>query len=731
MGKRWSCNLVKSALKNNMSMVTPEIKERSMPKPTYEELEKRVNELEKIAGDLIDTAMDQEDQELFDLSVLCNISQALASTMDLDELLVIIIDEVNKALLTEGAGVLLYDEHRGDLYWRQLRDTRQILAPMSEALRLPLDSSIAGWVFRNNRPARVNDTSKDSRYYPEMTNRSGFEIRKVLQVPLNSRDKTIGVLMAMNKIGGDFTEQDEALLSSMAGSMALAIDNATVYKKLKNSHDDLEMIYRSSMALATTMDLDHLLYVVINELRTALDSEAAGVLLHDERRGDLYWKEVQDEQGLIQGKSADLRLPLDKSISGQVFNSGEPALLNDPTSNPQFFKPFEDRAGFIIRNEIIVPLHTREKTIGCLVVLNKKEGQFSEDDVHVLTSLAGVVALAVENASFFEEMLKSYRELENLNRVKSKILNHLSHELRTPLAIIRGTLATMERKLGDMEIKDFDRPLARMNRHVQSLNRLESQVESIIMTGYSWERRYITEFLQAALDLMEVQTEWTPEIEKATSVIHKWLEKTFPIRQDELERINIREFGRPLFDYIRSKADQEKRDVKLDFELQDGELLIPGHVLHAVMEGLIRNAIEATPDKGLVKVNGRVKGNRYVLTVTDTGIGIPDKDKELIFGGFYPVQDTENYASKRPYSFNAGGKGIDLLRIRMFSELYGFNLTFNSERCPHLISREDQSPVDEEYCRQCRFSADCSHSGGSEFVVGFPLADEKSSPIGV
>ena len=137
----------------------------------------------KLQSDLIDSALELEHHELFELSVLCNISEALASTIDLDELLVIIINEVNKALLTEGAGVLLYDENRGDLYMRQVRDARGILEPQSEALRLPIDSSIAGWVFTNNRPARVNDTSKDPRYYPEMTRKSGFEIRKVLQVP--------------------------------------------------------------------------------------------------------------------------------------------------------------------------------------------------------------------------------------------------------------------------------------------------------------------------------------------------------------------------------------------------------------------------------------------------------------------------------------------------------------------------------------------------------------------
>ncbi|MFH0959928.1 MAG: GAF domain-containing protein, partial [Pseudomonadota bacterium] len=655
-----------------------------MTKPTYEDLETRVKELELLTGQLIDNAMDEETHELFDLAVICNISQALASTTDLDELLLIVIDEVNKALLTEGSGVLFYDENRGDLYWRQVKDSRKILAPQTEDLRFPMDKSIAGWVFQNNKSAIVNDTSKDPRYYPGISAKSGFQISKVLQVPLRTPEKTLGVLMAMNKIGGDFTEQDETLLGSMASSVALAVENATFYKKVKQSKDALEMLYRSSMAITTTMDLDHLLEVIITDLRNAMETEAGGVLLYDERRNDLYWREVQDSRGLINPSGTDVRIPIKNSISGQVFQTGEGALINDPNENPLFFKTFEKITGLVIRNEIIVPLNTREETIGCLVVMNKKDGRFTQDDVQLLTSLAGVVALAVENATFFQEMLNSYKDLENMNRVKSKVLNHLSHELRTPLAIIRGTLVNMEKKLLEKGISDFDNAMSRMNRHLQSLSRLETQVESIIMTGYSWEKRYITGFLQSALDLMDVQSEWTPEIKNAAAVIHKWLEKTFPTRHDRLDLIDMKQFGVSVAQFVRVKADEQKRDVGITFDMEPGKLLIPTHVLQAIMEGLIRNAIEATPNGCQVRVDGKTQGSRYILSVKDTGVGIPDKDKELIFEGFYPVQDTENYSSRRPYSFNAGGKGIDLLRIRMFSELYGFRLSFSTKRCPNL-----------------------------------------------
>jgi len=501
-----------------------------------------------------------------------------------------------------------------------------------------------------------------------------------------------------------------------------------VYKRLKKSRDDLEMIYRSSMALGSTMDLDHLFRVVLGELRTALDTEAAGVLLYDEHQGDLFWRAAEDDKGLLSAKAADIRLPLETSVSGQVFQTGEPALVNDPASHSLFFKPFEQKTGFNIRNEVIVPLHTREKTIGALVVINKRDGQFADDDVHLLSSLAGVVALAIENATFFEELVTSYRELEDLNRVKSKILNHLSHELRTPLAIIRGTVINMQRKLKEQGIHAFDRALERMNRHLISLNRLEAQVESIMMTGYSFEKRYITLFLQAALDLMEVQAEYTPEIKRASDVIHQWLEKTFPARRDTLERIDIKQYSEPVFDFIRRKTEEAGRKVALEFNLHNNaQLLIPSHVLRAIIEGLIRNAIEATPEHGSVLVTGHVKGDRYIFTVKDTGIGIPDKDKEFISAGFYPVQDTDDYSTGRQYSFNAGGKGIDLLRIRMFSELYGFRLSFKSQRCPHLDSSGDNCPADALQCPHCQSAADCARYGGSEFVVDFPLADSKAA----
>ena len=188
--------------------------------------------------------------------------------------------------------------------------------------------------------------------------------------------------------------------------------------------------------------------------------------------------------------------------------------------------------------------------------------------------------------------------------------------------------------------------------------------------------------------------------------------QTFPTRKDTPERINAREFGDEVLSTIREKVREAKRDIDLQFDLEpDAELLIPPHILQAVMEGLIRNGIEATPDHGSVTVTGRIKGDRYLIVVKDTGVGIPEKERELIFQGFYPVQETDDYSSGRPYSFNAGGKGIDLLRIRMFSEVYAFRLVFTSKRCPKLEELSQETRGEASRCERCESSERCAEFG--------------------
>ena len=169
------------------------------------------------------------------------------------------------------------------------------------------------------------------------------------------------------------------------------------------------------------------------------------------------------------------------------------------------------------------------------------------------------------------------------------------------------------------------------------------------------------------------------------------------------------------------RPDFSHRD--LDLKLKAAALpkiTIPPAVLTKVIKGLVKNAVENTPDEGKIRVSVTSTGNATVLEVKDFGVGILQDHQMRIFEGFYPTQQTAAYASKRPFDFNAGGKGADLLRMKIFSERFGFTLDFTSKRCRHLPSSAHVCPGAVHYCEGCEMPEDCFDSGGSSFKAIFP-----------
>jgi len=102
-------------------------------------------------------------------------------------------------------------------------------------------------------------------------------------------------------------------------------------------------------------------------------------------------------------------------------------------------------------------------------------------------------------------------------------------------------------------------------------------------------------------------------------------------------------------------------------------------------------------------------------------VGIIPEHQAHIFEGFFPTQDTMLYASKKPFEFNAGGRGADLLRMKIFSERLGFKISMTSSRCIHIPGSGDICPGRISACGFCKSPEDCSRSGGTTFRVTFPV----------
>jgi len=143
------------------------------------------------------------------------------------------------------------------------------------------------------------------------------------------------------------------------------------------------------------------------------------------------------------------------------------------------------------------------------------------------------------------------------------------------------------------------------------------------------------------------------------------------------------------------------------------------------VEGLVRNAVENTPDGGAIRVKVREGGEKITLEVTDSGVGITADHQAYVFDGLFHTRETDRYTSKKPYDFGAGGKGLDLLRMKVYSQRFGFDLSMASRRCVHIPTERDQCPGDISECSHVSNEEECALSGGTTFTVSFPAKKDR------
>jgi signal transduction histidine kinase len=138
----------------------------------------------------------------------------------------------------------------------------------------------------------------------------------------------------------------------------------------------------------------------------------------------------------------------------------------------------------------------------------------------------------------------------------------------------------------------------------------------------------------------------------------------------------------------------------------------------------VRNGVENTPDGGTIDVMVKQVGDDVHFIIHDHGVGIAEEHRKHIFEGFFPTQETDAYCTGHPFDFNAGGKGADLLRMKIFSERFHFRLDMESERCPHIPGENDVCPGSVDRCDACAGADECAGSGGTVFTVIFPVSQE-------
>ena len=547
--------------------------------------------------------------------------QQMRSIIELDSLASSTIDMIINAMQVRHACLLMPSTETGDYTVVAFRG----LPNATTQYRIENDSLFVRWLEREKRFLHSREIDVIPQLQALRLNDLEvlYHLEGELYIPLSVQDRLTGILVLGPKLSQQlFTTRDLQLLSAVSSQIAMSLENARLYQREKQRAGELAMLQRSSVKLASELDLDLLCQKVVEETARLLQADAAALFNIESENQSMV---LRAATGLTDSYAEGLKIPLSTVIPQELwddFSQDNTAIIvNDVTASAINRLEFIEKED--IRSMLEIPVVESGRLVNVLAIFSLHYPRhFTDEDLNMARTFARHAVLAMENARLYGVERQQRMELERLDEMRSDFFIAVSHELKTPLTAIKGAGEIII----DGQGLDLDSPQGHLfsiiNRNVQ---RMENRIQELL------------DFVKIQSDTLQLglkNEDICQAIEEATSL--------------NLPTLWTR-----------------KQDLKLKLLNTTTTVMLDRNRFEQILTNLLTNASKYSPQDSEINVEARVADSEVIIDVSDQGRGIPLELHEKIFEPYFRAEH------------NTTGLGIGLNIARKLTELHGGRMWVN------------------------------------------------------
>ncbi len=548
-----------------------------------------------------------------------DIAKTITSTLEIEEVMQRIVEKLAETVGVRGVTIRLLDEAGENL------ELYASYGLSEECLKhCPYDSrgKIEEVLEKESVTVYSMKNAPCSRYHGDIKGNGNVTI---LAVPIPIQGEVRGVLRLLTDERRHYDEDEINFVQSIAEQCGIAIENACLYETQKSQVKYLNALHNVAKAVNSTLELDEVLSYIVSCAPEIMGVDAVTIRLLDEDKQKL---ELVAASGLSDKYLS--RGPIDAEKNIELVLRGKPVAIYDVVNDPrvQYRKEAKEEG---IESLLATPIIVADEIIGVMRFLTKKKRRFSKEEISFSVALAETCGIAIKNARMYEQINSLLGEISQLEKSKSVFLQIAAHELKSPVAVIQSLLMTLraafKKDLPPKAIELLDRAI---NRCLGMLDLTKDLLEYSRLTHHA-----VADEPEEDIDLAGL-----------------------------------------LAERLESYADQtNQKQISLESSIEPSLPPVRGvkKELQQVVDNLVSNAIRYTPSGGRVSVvlkGDREKGE-LVFIVSDTGIGIPEKDIPNLFKEFF--------RSSNAKEFVAVGTGLGLTITKNIVDKMGGSIHVESE----------------------------------------------------